>query len=182
MTTINLYHDQQEMQKKLSAKSANKGLIFSLGILGVTVLAYVGVKAAVYMVTNQNEKLMAKVDENNISLAGAANIKQVIDMQSRLEQIKSNLQIKNKTVSRLATTQVLDYLSADLNTGIFLTDYSHYSSGKVSLLFGSSSYADVAKQIMAFKNSDNFQDISITSISRGEKYISCGIDMQIKQQ
>lgn len=181
MTTINLYQNQQKEQKSFSFKFANNGVLFSLGILAVTILTLMGIKFAVFLLNKQNEALIETVQKEKENMIGLNNFEQLVDMQTRLKQIKDNLQIKNNQVSRLQMTQVLDYLGAEVNKGIFLSSYKYESDkNKVVLTFNANNFSDAARQILNFKSSDYFTSINLTKISRGEKTIQCDIEMNLK--
>jgi hypothetical protein len=181
MTTINLYQNQQEEQKKISSRAANSGLFFSLGILAITILALVGLKVAVSFLNKENEAVTATIQKEKDSMTGLSNLEQVVDMQTRLKEIKNNLQIKNNQVSRTQMTQVLDRMGAEVNAGIVIVSYKYEDSGKkVTLTFEANNFSDVARQILNFKDSTYFTNVKLISVLRGEKTISCDIEMSVK--
>jgi hypothetical protein len=181
MTTINLYQNQEEVQKEMASRNTKRGLFFSIGILVFTLLVLAGFKIAVYVIERQTAALANTVQQENTNIAGFKNLEQIIDMQTRLQQIKSNLQIKNNAVSRLQMTKILDNLGADVNQGIVIAAFKYDDSGRVALSFDSSNFSDLSKQILSFKSSNNFTNVDLAKISRGEKAIACDVEMSLKK-
>jgi phosphopantetheine adenylyltransferase len=181
MTTINLYQDQKKDQKDFSYRAATSGFIFSLSILIITILALVVLKFAVSILDRQNEALVINIQNEKNSMAGLSNLEQIVDMQTRLKQIKNNLQINNNQVSRIQMTQMLDHFGTEVNAGIVVSSYKYEdSSNKISLTFNANNFSDAARQILSFKDSEYFTNVNLAKISRGEKSISCDIEMNIK--
>jgi len=183
MTTINLYQNQQEKQRKSSSKLGSGGFFFSLGIFIVTLLALAGLKFAVSLLAKQNEALATTIQAEKESMAGLSNLEQIVDMQTRLKQIKNNLKIENNQVTRTKMTQVLDHLSAETDARIAVSTYKYENNdSKITLTFEASNFSDIARQILNFKGSDYFTNVNLIKLSRGVKSISCSIEMNIKQQ
>lgn len=180
MTTINLYRDQQEKQKN---KFSSSGLIFSVGIIIVTLLIFGGLKLTVSILSSQSEKLANSIQNEKNSLIGVTDVKKVIDMQTRLDYIKENLKINNGQISRSRATQILDSIGSEINPGIVIESYlfenNDMNKNKISLTFSVSNFSDLARQILSFKNSSSFTNLNITNISR-EKFVFCSIEMSIK--
>lgn len=180
MTTINLYQKQEEQQKFYS-KAANKGLLFSLGVLVLTFALLAGLKFASFLLNKQNESLLTTIQTEKEGLAGLNNIEQVVDMQTRLKWIGDNLQIKSGKVLRPQMTQILDHVSAEINAGTILSSYKYENgSSKISLALESNNFNDAARQILNLKASDYFTNVNLVEISRGEKAISYEVEMGIK--
>lgn len=180
MTTINLYQDQQEAQRKLLSTSGNGGLFISLGILVLTFLVLGGLKFSVYTLEKESVALEQSAKAENTSLAGFGELDRIADLQARLEQIKSNLQVKNNVVTRMQMNDVLDRLGSDLSSGIVITSYK-FDSGKIKVSFKAGNFNDASRQILNFKKSSNFSDVNLTSISRDETGVKSDVEMSIKK-
>ncbi|MDD5397327.1 MAG: PilN domain-containing protein [Candidatus Moranbacteria bacterium] len=179
MTTINLYQNQEE-KNRISAQNLNGGLIFSLVILTITVLTFVGLKFYVPILEAKSAALSASVTSENDKTVGLKKLANIVDVQNRLVEIKNNLQIKNGTVNRVEMNKVLDKLSADLNAGVVVSSYK-YNVDTVDVSFESSNFADVAKQILNFKKSDFFTEVNLSSIARKENVVACTVSMKYKK-
>ena len=181
MTTINLYQNQKKEQKGFSYMAASSGLVFSLSILVITILALIGLKFAVSLLSNQSESLATTIQKEKESMIGLSSLEQIVDMQTRLKQIKNILQIKNSQVSRIQMTQTLDQMGTEVNAGIVVASYKYEKdNNKITLTFNANNFSDAARQILSFKDSDSFTNVTLTKISRGEKAISCDIEMNLK--
>ena len=181
MTTINLYQNQQKEQKGFFSALAKNGLFFSLSILVVIILVLFGLKFAASLLSKQSGSLAANVQKEKESMLGLGNLEQIVDLQTRLKQIKDNLQIKNSQVSRIQMTQVLSYFGAEVNAGITVSSYEYKSDkNKIDLTFNANNFSDAAQQILNFKESNYFTNVNLIGISRGEKSITCDIEMNVK--
>lgn len=180
MTTINLHQSQQENSTSFSANTENKGFIFSLGILVATLLIFAGLKLYVPYAERKSEALADTVVIENDKLVGLKSLEQVVDMQKRLTEIKSNLQLKDGKVNRLEMTKLLDYLASDMNPSVVVSDFK-YSGDNVTVSFNANSFDDLAKQILNFKKSDHFSEVGLSSMIRNERVISAVVAMKIKK-
>lgn len=181
MTTINLYQEQEKKKSSFFKGSKNSVLLLSLGVLLIVILVFIGLKIAVYSFEKQNEKLEDVIKNEKAEMARLSNLEQVFDMQMRLKEIKSNLKVENNQVSRTQMVQVLNKMEGEINNGIVVTTYKYENDkNKVSLTFNANNFNDVAQQILGFKESDYFSNVNLTKISRGEKAISCVVEMNIK--
>jgi hypothetical protein len=185
MTTINLHQqyeqqDQEEQQKIFL--TGNGGLFLSLGILAFTCLVVFGLWAMVKNYEKQNGKLETQIKTETESLGKMIELKDVVDTQTRLAEIKNNLQIKDNKVMLVPMTTILNYIGdATNNSGAFLSLYKYEEGNKIALTFNTSSFDDSAKQILNFKGSNNFTNVSLSKISRGEKYVTCDMTMNLQQ-
>lgn len=180
MTTINLQQSQQSEKPRFSASGGNKGFIFSLMILVVTLLVLAGLKFYIPMAEGKNSAIVERIAAENKDITGLKSLENVVDMQKRLNEIKINLQLKNGKINRPEMTQVLDQLSKELNTGVVVSEFK-YNEGKLTVSFSTNSFADVAKQIFSFKKSSSFENIELLSITRKEKNITGSVSMDLKQ-
>lgn len=178
MTTINLYQNQQKKQSKFSA---NGGLIFSLSILLVVILALIGLKFAVSFIGKQSQAMATEVEKEKESMTSLGGLEKIIDIQSRLKQIRSNLNVKNNQASRLQMTKILDNVGAEINSGIVISSYKYEDNkNKITLIFDAKNFSDAARQILNFKDSNYFTNVNMTNIARGTETISCSIEMNVK--
>lgn len=183
MTTINLHQDQQQKQPLFSEKASNRGLIFSIGILIVTFLAWGGLNFYLPKLIANNAKLDAQINQDNAKIVELKNLELTIDMRNRLKEIKNNLGINDKNmVTTLDVSKVLNDLSGDLNVGVVVSKFEYKGDGTVIVSFDSTNYSDVAKQIASFKRSDNFSEVVFGSVTRNEKYIGTTVSMKVVKQ
>ncbi|EKD58510.1 MAG: hypothetical protein ACD_56C00110G0003 [uncultured bacterium] len=180
MTTINLYQNQEDAQKKLSSRTANGGFFFSLSILVLTVAGLFGLKFYIASIVKQNQVLAESVTKQNESLAGVNSLQRILDMQARLSEIKKNLEIKDGKVQQLKMTEVLDSLGKNMSSGVVVTSYSYSGEdGKVNVSFESKNFNDAARQILNFKKSEYFSGASLSGISRAEEGVTATMVMNI---
>ncbi|MDD5463666.1 MAG: hypothetical protein PHP62_00795 [Candidatus Moranbacteria bacterium] len=178
MTTINLHQTQQEDNSFL--KSGNKGMFFSLGILAVVLLVLVALKFYIPFVEGKNNALAEAILVENGKIVNLKSLEVAMDTQDRLTEIKKNLEIKNENVTRLDVTNVLDYLSGDMSSGVFVSEFK-YEQEKVLVSFEADNFNNLAIQIFNLKNSKYFNEINITDVARDEEGITCNIEMKIKK-
>lgn len=181
MTTINLYQDQ-EKKKSSFFKGSKYGILFlSFGVFLIVVLVFIGLKIAVYSFSQQNKALKDAIENEKVEMARLSNLDQVFDMQMRLKEIKGNLKMGNNQVASTQMIQILNKMEGEINNGIVLTTYKYENDkNKVTLTFNANNFNDVAQQVLGFKESDYFSNVNLTKISRGEKAITCVLEMNIK--
>lgn len=180
MTTINLYQNQNEEEKRFTLFTGNKGFIFSIGIVVLTILILVGLKATIPFLEKRNQNSLAAVQKESDSLVGLNNVDLVVDMQTRLEHIKNNLQIKNGNVLRPELTKALSGLEKDSVAGVAVSKYEYAGDG-AAVTFVAGNFSDIARQILNFKKSAYFTDVNVTNVGREEKGIVCTVEMGIKK-
>lgn len=178
MTTINLYQSQQATEKKNGSGSGNGGLFFSIGILVVTLLVLGGLKFAVSNLNQKNQTLEEDVKSESKSLAGLSELNRIVDLQTRLEKIKDNLQVEDGNAKITQMTEVLDHLGGDLGKGVVVSAYE-YNAGNIKVTFSGNSFNEVSRQILDFKKSNYFKDVNMTDIKRSEKKIDCDVSMNL---
>jgi len=183
MTTINLYQDDQEIKKRLAANSKffSGGVFFSLAIVALIFLVLIGLKVYVSQVEKNNVKMNNDAQKQENDLINLEGLGQVVDVQTRLQHIKNNLKITDGEVSRIQMVDVLDNFEKDINKNIVVSSLKYDENRKIQVTFESNSYSDISRQIMSFKNSDNFKNVTLAKISRNEKAISCDVEMFLKQ-
>jgi len=181
MTTINLRQEQKEKESHFSsAAGGNGGVIFSLGILVFTLLVLMMFKMYVPFAQKNSNALAVVVTDENQKLVGLKSLEQVLDMQKRLTEIKSNLEITNEKVNRLEMTSVLDQLSSDLNSNVVLTNFK-FDKGAVEITVEAPNFNDIAKQILNFKKSEYFTGVGVSSMANSEGAVTCVVAMGIKK-
>ena len=178
MTTINLYQNKEENERKVSLQSANSGFFFSLGILIITLLVLFGLKFYIPILESENNALAQSIADENAKLVGLKDLEHIVDTQNRLSEIKDNLKVSNSEVTRTEMTQILDKLSLDINKNIVISDYG-YGENNVTVSFVANNFNDASKQIFNFKKSSYFKDVVVSSISRDGNTVSCKIEMKI---
>lgn len=181
MTTINLYQNQEETQRKISARTANSGFWFSLAILILTLIALFGIRMYVASLVKNNEMLLSNIASENKRLAGVDSLQRVIDMQTRLLEINKNLAIKDGTVNKMEMTEILDEVEKNMNSGAVIASYTYNSEANdIDVSFQTHNFNDSARQILNFKKSEYFNDVALENISRNEKNITAEMIMKIK--
>ncbi|KKP97472.1 MAG: hypothetical protein US25_C0002G0017 [Candidatus Moranbacteria bacterium GW2011_GWE1_36_7] len=181
MTTINLRQNQDGDGKRVSMQNANKGFFFSLGILVVTLAIFLGLKPYISILEKDNAALVGEIMMKNNEVVGLKHLEQLMDIQDRVSEINSNLEISNGVVSRIEMNKILDNMSADLYPGVVVSTYRYGDDGSVFVQFDSNNFSDAAKQVFNFKTSENFSNVDLTNITRKENTISCDIVMKLKK-
>jgi len=180
MTTINLHQEKKENESRFSSSGGNGGVIFSIGILIFTLLVFQGLNMYIPFAQKNNDALAASVRAENEKLVGLKSLEQVADMQKRLTEIKSNLEIKDDAVNRLEMTKILDQISGELNASIVVTDFS-YKEDEIMLTFNAFNFGDIAKQILNFKKSEYFTGVGVSSIINSDGLVTCVVAMSVKK-
>ena len=184
MTNINLYQDDQEIKKRLEAntKFFSGGVFFSLMLVVLTLLVFVGLKFYVSLVEKDNAAALQEAENSKNSVIQLGALGEVIDVQTRLQHIKDNLKIVNGEVSSVQIANVLDNFEKDINNSVVVSNLNYKDSGKIEITFESNSYSEISRQIMNFKNSKNLKGVNLTGIAKNEKTgnVKCDLEMYIK--
>lgn len=184
MTNINLYQDDQEIKKRLAANSKffSGGVFFSLMLVVLTLLVFVGLKFYVSQVEKKNAAALLEIESKKSSIIKLDALGEVIDVQTRLQHIKENLKITDGEVSRVQVKNVLDDFENYINNAVVVSSLNYDDSGKIEITFESNSYNEISRQIMNFKNSKNLTGVNLTGIAKDEKSgnIKCDLEMLIK--
>ncbi|EKE25771.1 MAG: hypothetical protein ACD_5C00037G0008 [uncultured bacterium] len=180
MTTINLYQNKEDKQKK-GVSFGSGGFWLSLSMVILTVIGLFGIRIYIKSVLVKNEKLGEAIAIENQSLAGVDSLQRVLDMQGRIAEINKNLEIRNSKVDRLKVTDVMDNLEKDMNSGVALTAYDFNGESNIlKITFETSNFNDSARQILNLKKSPYFYDVKLGELNRIEKSIETKVDMRIK--
>jgi hypothetical protein len=174
MTTINLLQNSQNGEGKAVARSSNGGFVFSVGILVVVLLGLGGLKLASSVLTSRSEKLAENVKAENAGLVGQSNIDKVVDMQTRLAEIKKSISTKDDM------NVLLDNLGSELVSGVTVRNYEYSSDKKIKVSFVGNGFVDASRQILNLKKSKFFISSNLTDISRTEKGVLFEVDLGIK--
>ncbi|HPN54752.1 MAG TPA: hypothetical protein PLB52_02360 [Candidatus Moranbacteria bacterium] len=184
MTNINLYQDDQEIKKRLAAntKFFSGGVFFSLMLVVLTLLVFVGLKIYVSQVEKNNAIVLKEIENQRNSIIKLDELGEVIDVQKRLQNIKDNLKIVNGEITSVQVANVLDNFEKDINNTVVVSSFNYDDSGKIEISFESNSYSEISRQIMNFKNSKNLRNVILTKIAKNEKTgnINCDLEMHIK--
>ncbi|HEX8974148.1 MAG TPA: PilN domain-containing protein [Patescibacteria group bacterium] len=177
MTTINLYQPSEEDREKVSARRANSGFIFSIGILVAVLLLLGGLNVWASVRAQQSQKLLDQVTSENSGLVSQNNIEGVIDAQYRLDIIKANL--KDQTSGNIE--EALNRLASTMVSGVFVSSYSYKSNHTLDVTVNANNFVDISRQILNFKQSEYFTNVSVGNITRGEKQITADLKVTLKQ-
>lgn len=184
MTNINLYQDDEEIKKRLAAntKFFSGGVFFSLLLVVLTLLVFVGLKIYVSQVEKNNAKVLTDVANERKKIIQLNELGEVIDVQNRLQNIKDNLKIVNGEVSSVQVANVLDNFEKDVNSTVLVSSFNYNNSGKIEISFESNNYSEISRQIVNFKNSKNLKNVRLTKIAKNEETgnINCDLEMYIK--
>lgn len=170
MTSINLYQNPSEQGGGQKESIFNGGFIVSLSLLVVTLLVLGGLKIYSSMVAGQNVAITAQIQQEKASISGNSKLDRITDFQNRVNAITADINSKEYI------KDVLGNVSASLVSGIAATNFS-YDSGAVTLTMNADGFQNVAQQILSFKQSPHFANVSVSNISRGDKAISFTVAM-----
>ena len=144
----------------------------------MTILMLIAIKIALPLFENRNQAVLADIQKEKNNLVELSN--EVMDMQTRVDQIRDNLQIKNGKILRLGMAEVLSNLEKDSIAGVAVSLYK-YEDDKATVTFVSNNFNDIAKQILNFKKSEYFENVNVVSVDGKEKYMTCVIEMSVKK-
>lgn len=181
MTTINLYQNSEDKQKK-GIGLGNGGFWLSLSIVILTLIGLFAIRIYIKNVVAKNEQLGAAIVAENQSLAGVDSLQRVLDMQGRIAEINKNLEIHDGKVERLKVTEVMDNLEKDMNSGVSLSSYNFEGESNIlKITFETSNFNDSARQILNLKKSPYFSDVKLNELGRGENSVETEVEMKIKR-
>lgn len=181
MTTINLYQNPEEVGNKKTFFANNSGLVFSSVILLITILIIFILQFFVSKIDKENIALDQEIAQKNQELVGIASLQRILDLQSRIGQIKTNLAISGDKANVQQATEVLGYLENDVRPDVTISTFN-LEGGKVKVSFVANSYNAASGQIFNFKKSLNFSDAALENTTRNEKNIRVDMLMTVKTQ
>ncbi|GBE17237.1 hypothetical protein BMS3Abin15_01076 [bacterium BMS3Abin15] len=161
MANINLSQSVREEKSSQQKRGIiDKGTSISLTILILTFLVFGGIKMYNIILGNKiagaDKQIDAQLAEINDSDAN-----RIVDFQSRLDQIKSNINSKRNP------NEMLDKVGRIMVQGAYLESYNYgESDSQISLNIVANGFEDMAKQILNLKN--EFGDADLISNSRGD--------------
>jgi len=177
MANINL-STGQTTQPNNPVQSANKyGLISSISILVIAL----GAVGALLLWKNDIEKkeVAAKTayDEKYKELTSGKN-KEVVDLQNRIFLAEDLVEQSKSPVAFNVLRAVEDSLVA----GVYIDSYSQdKTAGSLKLSCVTDSYDSVARQVLSFKNSDVFSDVTVGKMDlSSEGKINFLLDLKVK--
>lgn len=171
MTNINLYQSPAE-EKKSTESFFDGGFIISVVLIGLVLAGFAGIKIANWRIAERNQALAAKIDLEKNGISGDEQINKVVDFENRIDKMAEGIQKNN-------TRLVLDDVAAEIISGAVLAEYDFSEDGKIKLLIQADNFQTVAKQILAFKKSANFNAVTTEDIKRGNKNIELSLGMAI---
>lgn len=181
MTTINLYQKHKESdEESVLNKNGNSGFVFSLSLLIITFVAAIALEMYIPIAEKKNIALEKKVEVENMNLTGLKKLEDVTDTKRRLGLISENLEIKNGKAEKTEMSHVIDNMAADMSKGTFISQYS-YSDGSIVAKLMANNFNEVARQILNFKRSENFVDVNVLRVARGEDNVEFDVKMKIKK-
>lgn len=159
MTNINLSQSVQEEKASHQKKGIiDKGTSISMAILILTLLAFGGVKVYSIILVDK----IAEIDNQaNMQLKDIkdSDADRIADFQSRVDQIKSNIDSKSNP------NRMLDKVGGAMVQGVYLESYNYNElSSQLSLNMVANGFEDMAKQILNLKN--EFGEAGLLSNSR----------------
>ena len=170
MTSINLYQTSSEQGGQQKESIFNGGFIISLSLLVVTLLVLGGLKIYSASLAGQNVAITNQIQQEKTAISGNSKLDRLTDFQKRVIAITADINSKEYI------KDVLQNVTASLVSGIVLTDFS-YDNGVVTLTANANGFQNVAQQILSFKQSPHFANVSVSNISRGDKAISFTVGM-----
>ena len=176
MTPINLYQENGS-QGEISKKAPLFGASFFIALL--LLAATPGAWGYFYYVNDVYVKKNASLD-TDIAASKArfeknVQIDQVADVQARTALIKSKLTAQSKANAKA----ILQDVASGVIDGIVADAYS-YNNGTIALTLNCGDYATVAKQVAKFRGMENFSNVNVVNLSKGEKGILLEITMNKK--
>lgn len=175
MTTINLYQPSQKENQAGNGFRIGGNFVFSLGILIVTLLALGGLKIAVMFLNDRNDTISKELIAQKSSISGQENIQHVLDVQTRLAQVKINLDMHKN----YDTNGIITNLGAEMANGVVVSSFSN-TNKKLDVIFDGTNFSDISKQLYNLRNSKNFTNVNLKGITRNEKGISMEIEMELQ--
>jgi type IV pilus assembly protein PilN len=173
MTTINLYQQSSEdSQKKKKLKLVSGGFIYSIGMLLLVLVALGAMKIYNASLAKRDAAIQNEIAQKITSFSGQDEVDQVADIQSRLSVIKKNMD---------SQPQLADQLHNFANyvvSGVMVSSYKQEGQ-KLTVEFLANAFTDVSRQILNLKKSNNFSNVDVTSLTRGEKNLDFVITMDI---
>lgn len=170
MTGINLYQDSTQSGPSKKEGIVNGGFIVSLSLLFITLVVWGALKLYSGILERQNTALINQIQQEKKSITGNSELDRVTDFQKRVEEI-SQTEAAKKYVK-----EVVGKVAAGMVAGSVLTSFSD-EDGRVILAIRTDGFQTVARQILSFKKSGNFDNVSVDSINRGEKDIVLNLKM-----
>lgn len=179
MANINLYQNPDDLLKKSKKNDFFGGTLFwSVGVLLVTLLIFLGLKLTNDNFRKTNEGLNKHVEEMTGSFSGG-DVDRVVDFVDRVDFIDKNISAKVNIVD------ILRAIEKDMVKGVKMIAYDYEidvdGNVKSGMTFESDDFLKVAKQVLSFKNEDIFKDVVVMDVKKVEQKIEFKIDAYLNK-
>ncbi|EKE16530.1 MAG: hypothetical protein ACD_11C00004G0028 [uncultured bacterium] len=179
MANINLYQNPDDLLKKSKKSDFFGGTLFwSVGVLLITLLIFVGLKLTNNNFRKTNEDLNKKVEEMTSSFSGG-DVDRVIDFVDRTDFIDKNIS------SKINVIEIFQAIEKDMVKGVKMTVYDYEIDAekgvKSSMTFESDDFLKVAKQVLSLKNDAMFRDVVVMDVKKVEQKIEFKIDAYLNK-
>jgi len=144
-------------ERKAEAESfGSSGLLWLLFFLIVTALLYAGIVTYKKVTVSSIEKITAQYAQEKESIVNGSNVVKVLDFQYRIDTSKELL-TKEKNIAD-------DFVELEkdmITPGVYVSSYTYDQvAGTIELECATENYNDVARQILSFKKSPYFSNVT----------------------
>ncbi len=173
MTTINLYQDQQREEMINNTSKMNFSIIVFIVVFGIILISFLGLKLGSMSVNKKDADLKMQIVSENASLNGKQNVDDVIDLQTRLKEVKNNL------TGKIEVNNVLNEIAGTVVSGVTFSSYTQ-TGKKVLIMLRSANFDSISKQVFNFKQASFITNVNMKSLSRDDQGIKCEVEVTVK--
>jgi len=148
-------------------------IVSSIAPLLLIFIAWGVLNLMTYLTVQKDTELQAQIVSNSAILNSDKATDNIVDLQSRLSQIKLNL------ASKIEVDEVLNEMAKTVVAGVTFSSYTH-TDKKLLITLNASNFDIIAKQIFNFKQTEFLSSVEVSQITRDMKGIKCDVEMILK--
>jgi len=161
MTNINLLQSAQGKDIQNNKKFVmGKALVIPLVIVVIVFLVFGAEKSYSYYLSNKKIKL--DNETKSFSSLSGKNVDRIVDFQERTEMASKD------ALSKADYNAYLKELENTVVSGAIINSLKYGSEG-IEVIIDADSFKTVARQVLSFKNSNYFKDLTVEKTSRDKE-------------
>ncbi len=162
MSSINLSQSNLDRSNQELNTIFDKSLIISLALLIVSFGTFFGLKYYNSTLNTKIATLNTEIGEHLKDLDGSTSMNRVVDFQERLKTIDTKIAATEEAPQNLFTT-----VEKLMVGGASLDSYAYDAAAKtLTLKVVSGDFKVVARQVMNFKSSGSFQNVTVSNTEK----------------
>lgn len=178
MSNLNLYQASgEESQDKKKMALLDSGFFWSLGLLFLVLVSFVGLKFFTGSLGAKVEELKNEIAKENAAFAGG-DLDRVADFKIRMDESVKAVSVKRNSGELFSAVENSMIKGAYVNS--IEQENGVEKNPILNIEMTAGDFSVIARQILSFKENSSFANVSVSDISRGEKGIEFKITAELK--